>query len=296
MNKLNNYKFFSFLLMIITVILFTPQIAQAGAVVQAIVTVVLVVVAVVAIAVGAGAIVAQVLLATAPTFAATLAATAVISVVMLGAGLWAADCLFDGGPIDPDIICVNGGPGISDGGNGGVLGLKVDIRANGSDGPISLLAPADFKIQWAISGADESTVCTATDDWSGNIAESSGETQMSNVSLGNYSFGIKCDRSSDGISASDSVIVNVNVELPECNFLANPTTIIPPQSSILSWSCQHADSCSIDGISVDNISGTKNVSPTSTTEYILTCSNDGGSRSWPATVKVLKPDLQEVGP
>ena len=73
-----------------------------------------------------------------------------------------------------------------------------------------------------------------------------------------------------------------------CSFSANPTSIILPQSSILSWSCQYADSCSIDqGIgSVNNVSGAKSVRPAKTTTYTLTCSGPGGSETFPATVNV----------
>jgi len=73
-----------------------------------------------------------------------------------------------------------------------------------------------------------------------------------------------------------------------CSFSANPTSVTPPQSSILSWSCQYADSCSIDqGIgSVNNVSGAKSVRPAKTTTYTLTCSGPGGSETFPATVNV----------
>jgi len=73
-----------------------------------------------------------------------------------------------------------------------------------------------------------------------------------------------------------------------CSFSANPTSIFPSQSSTLSWSCQYADSCSIDqGIgSVNNVSGAKSVRPAKTTTYTLTCSGHGGSETFPVTVNV----------
>jgi len=381
MNKLNNYKFLSILLIIAATLLFYVPQAQAKGVITAIVAViavVLIVVAVVAIAIAAGAIVAQAGLALAPTVFTTLAGTVIVGAVMVGAALLAADCLFDGaagGAVDPNIICKpRSGGGVSGG------ALQVDVRANGSDGPISLLAPADFRIQWAISGADQSTACTATDAWSGDITNATGESQMSSVSSGNYSYGIRCNRSSDGASTYDSVTVNVIgpptidfrtsdevelpnpinlawatenadsltasgdwsgpkqagplpykteqlfkprgsyiftltatgpagtasetrnvrvIQVPRCSFIANPTSIIPPASSTLSWSCQYADSCSIDqGIgSVNNVSGTKGVRPIQTTDYTLTCGGLDDSRSYYATVNVgFTPKLREVIP
>ena len=381
MNKLNNYKFLSILLIIAATLLFYVPQAQAKGVITAIVAViavVLIVVAVVVIAIAAGAIVAQAGLALAPTVFTTLAGTVIVGAVMVGAALLAADCLFDGaagGAVDPNIICK---PRSEGGVSGGVL--QVDVRANGSDGPISLLAPADFRIQWAISGADQSTACTATDAWSGDITNATGESQMSSVSSGNYSYGIRCNRSSDGASTYDSVTVNVIgpptidfrtsdevelpnpinlawatenadsltasgdwsgskqagplpykteeiskprgnytftltatgpggsssdtknvrvIQVPRCSFTANPTSIIPPEYSTLSWSCEYTDSCSIDqGIgSVNNISGTKDVRPPETTTYILSCSGLDGSRSYPATVNVgFTPKLREIIP
>ena len=381
MNKLNNYKFLSILLIIAATLLFYVPQAQAKGVITAIVAViavVLIVVAVVVIAIAAGAIVAQAGLALAPTVFTTLAGTVIVGAVMVGAALLAADCLFDGaagGAVDPNIICKpRSGGGVSGG------ALQVDVRANGSDGPISLLAPADFRIQWAISGADQSTACTATDAWSGDITNATGESQMSSVSSGNYSYGIRCNRSSDGASTYDSVTVNVIgpptidfrtsdevelpnpinlawatenadsltasgdwsgpkqagplpykteqlfkprgsyiftltatgpagtasetrnvrvIQVPRCSFIANPTSIIPPASSTLSWSCQYADSCSIDqGIgSVNNVSGTKGVRPIQTTDYTLTCGGLDDSRSYYATVNVgFTPKLREVIP
>ena len=381
MNKLNNYKFLSILLIIAATLLFYVPQAQAKGVITAIVAViavVLIVVAVVVIAIAAGAIVAQAGLALAPTVFTTLAGTVIVGAVMVGAALLAADCLFDGaagGAVDPNIICKpRSGGGVSGG------ALQVDVRANGSDGPISLLAPADFRIQWAISGADQSTACTATGAWSGDITNATGESQMSSVSSGNYSYGIRCNRSSDGASTYDSVTVNVIgpptidfrtsdevelpnpinlawatenadsltasgdwsgpkqagplpykteqlfkprgsyiftltatgpagtasetrnvkvIQVPRCSFIANPTSIIPPASSTLSWSCQYADSCSIDqGIgSVNNVSGTKGVRPIQTTDYTLTCGGLDDSRSYYATVNVgFTPKLREIIP
>ena len=73
-----------------------------------------------------------------------------------------------------------------------------------------------------------------------------------------------------------------------CSFSANPTSIFPSQSSTLSWSCQYADSCSIDQNigSVNNVSGAKSVRPAKTTTYTLTCSGPGGSETFPVTVNV----------
>jgi len=370
-----NRKFSSFLLILALVFLLSTQIAEAKGVVT-VIAAVLIVVAIVAIAVVTAGIGAQIGLALAPELFTTLAGTAIVGAVMVGAGLLAADCLFDkssvsANPIDPNIICTTRE------GGAGVAFLQVDVMVNGSDGPVEFTAPANFKVQWAISGPAES--CSAIGDWSGSVSNVRGETEMSNVQIGNYSYGIKCTGA--GQEASDSVFVKVVsslpaidfkgpdtveipdsitlfwateradsliasndwsgskqvgplpyksetftkprgsytfiltasnsygsatsqvntrvIQVPRCTFTANPTTIIPPASSTLSWSCQYADSCSIDqGIgSVNNVSGTKSVRPPETTTYTLTCDGLDGSRSYYATVNVgFTPKLREVIP
>ena len=102
-----------------------------------------------------------------------------------------------------------------------------------------------------------------------------------------------------GITATASLTCTALPKVPQCTFTANPASILLPQSSTLSWSCQYADSCSIDqGIgSVSSVSGAKNVTPTQTTTYTLTCSGLDGSRSYQATVNVgFTPRLREVIP
>ena len=210
MNKSLYYKLLSLLLIIVAVFLFYSHSAQAGGgLIGDIFDVfvdIITVVAVIVIVVVAGVIIAQVGLILAPIVFTTLVGTALVTAVMVGAGLWAADCLFDGSAIDPNIICTD-----KNGASGGpsFVSLQADVRVNGSDGPISLLAPADFTIQWVISGADQSTSCTATDDWSGDITNAAGEAQMSSVNPGNYNYGIMCNRSSDSISSYDFVAVFV---------------------------------------------------------------------------------------
>ena len=82
-------------------------------------------------------------------------------------------------------------------------------------------------------------------------------------------------------------------------FAADPTSIILPQTSTLSWSCSYADICSIDqGVgSVNPISGSQQVRPSATTTYTLTCNGSDGERTWQSTVNVgFTPRVREVAP
>jgi hypothetical protein len=74
---------------------------------------------------------------------------------------------------------------------------------------------------------------------------------------------------------------------PSCSLNANPSSFTPPGSSILSWSSSNATSASINqGIGIVGTSGSRTVSPSSTTTYTLTVSGPGGTRSCSRTITV----------
>ena len=151
--------------------------------------------------------------------------------------------------------------------------------------------PDLVSLYWSSANADS---CVASGDWSGAKA-TQGEERFSKPS-GNYSFTLTC--TGPGGSASDTKNVRV-IQVPKCSFTANPGSIILPASSTLSWSCEYANSCSIDqGIgSVSSVSGTKVVRPSVSTTYTLTCSGLDGSRSSQATVNIgFEPTRREVPP
>ncbi|MBI4085563.1 MAG: hypothetical protein HY432_03630 [Candidatus Liptonbacteria bacterium] len=86
---------------------------------------------------------------------------------------------------------------------------------------------------------------------------------------------------------------------PVCIFSANPSTIIPPQSSSLELTCINANSCSIDnGVgSVSPINDSEPVSPAQTTTYTLSCTGDNNvASSFQTTVRVTDYDIKEIGP
>lgn len=163
-------------------------------------------------------------------------------------------------------------------------------------GPPVVEIPDPIQLGWGSSNADS---CSASGNWSGSKATSGSETikaKTTTADRGTYNFSLSC--SGPGGTASDSVNVKV-IQVPRCDFTTDPSSIIPPQASTLSWSCQYADTCSIDqGIgSVNPNSGTKEVRPAQTTAYTLTCSGLDGSRSYEATVTVgFQPRLREVIP
>ncbi|MDP3947378.1 MAG: kelch repeat-containing protein [bacterium] len=169
----------------------------------------------------------------------------------------------------------------------------VDIKINGSDGPLTFEALAGYTASWTSSNA---TSCFASGGaWSGSKAVPSGLESFSDVSRGTYTYTLTC--SGPGGSTPDTAQVNV-IQIPRGTFFPDPGSIILPQTSTLTWSIQFADSCEIDqGIgSVDPVSGNRVVMPIVTTLYTLTCAGVDGLRSLPATVRVFSPNLREVLP
>ena len=85
--------------------------------------------------------------------------------------------------------------------------------------------------------------------------------------------------SGPGGSITRSVRVTVaDGETVTGSLSADPTTIDPGQSTTLSWTTAHATSVSIDqGIGTVGASGSRSVSPSSTTTYTLSASGPGGS-------------------
>ena len=203
-----------------------------------------------------------------------------------------------------DWNCVNtsggGGGGGGDGGDWWGGGgpppppppASVDLRVNGVDSLGSPLeVPASFTLSWTSANADS---CSASGNWSGGKS-TGGSESFSDIPRGTYSYTLNC--SGPGGSGSDSVSFQV-VQVPRCTLFANPVQIVRPQQSTLSWTCQYADSCSIDnGVgSVNNVSGAANVSPIQSTLYSLTCGGLDGSRSFSAMVSVFVSGLKEVLP
>jgi hypothetical protein len=94
------------------------------------------------------------------------------------------------------------------------------------------------------------------------------------------------------------VLANFNsTSTLNCTFSASPTLIRPYGKSTLSWNCEGADRCTIDqGIGpVNNISGSQEVKPITTTTYTLSCSNARENGSWQAKV-IVSSGLREIPP
>ncbi len=153
--------------------------------------------------------------------------------------------------------------------------------------PPLVQAPNLINLTWNSSSADS---CSASGAWSGSKS-TTGQESISKP-RGDYTFNLSCTGSNG--TASDSVSVRV-IQSPDCSFTANPTTINPSQSSVLSWNCQNAIACLIDqGIGLVNISGSQTVHPSQTTNYTLNCFNNNTVGTYNLNVIVSR--LTEIIP
>jgi len=175
----------------------------------------------------------------------------------------------------------------------------VNLKVNGSDGPITLQEPADYTLSWTSNNAD---TCTASGSWSGTKSLD-GSQDVYDKPYGTYTYTIRCSNSSG--SASDSVTVNVTKRptptpipspLPTVNLKVNgsdgPITLQEPADYTLSWTSNNADTCTASG----SWSGTKPLNgsqdvydkPYGTYTYTIRCSNSSGSAFDSVTVNVIE--------
>lgn len=85
--------------------------------------------------------------------------------------------------------------------------------------------------------------------------------------------------------------------VPTLTFSASPATIQKGQSAMLTWSAQHAASVSIDGnVGHVALSGSRSISPDSSTTYTALAEGPGGRATASARVTVLSPEPAPVPP
>ncbi|MDI6603178.1 MAG: fibronectin type III domain-containing protein [Patescibacteria group bacterium] len=82
-------------------------------------------------------------------------------------------------------------------------GPQVDIKANGSDGPINLSYGSSANLSWTSTNANS---CIASGSWSG-VKGPSGSENTGSLGYGTYTYTLTCSGSAG--SATDSVKINV---------------------------------------------------------------------------------------
>jgi hypothetical protein len=121
----------------------------------------------------------------------------------------------------------------------------------------------------------------------GEIGTSASFT-TSSLSVGSHTISFRAQDNNGAWSENVTAAVIVTEAIPEpviLSFDADPGTINPEETSTLSWEVTGAATVSIDqGIGNVALSGTRDVSPSETTIYTLTATNEGGSVN--ATVQI----------
>ena len=166
----------------------------------------------------------------------------------------------------------------------------VNLNAN----PSTINQGGSSTLSWNSSNA---TSCSAS--WTSSSATSGSKTVYPSSTT---TYNITC-QNNNGQTASDSVTVNVNqnpqvcedpnainyggslpcryqTQNPTVNLTANPSSITRGQSSTLSWNSQNATSCSLSNVGSVSTSGSRSVSPYSTTTYTITCYNNNGNSAF----------------
>lgn len=93
-----------------------------------------------------------------------------------------------------------------------------------------------------------------------------------------------------GGKAQSSATVSVTAtsgQKPTISFSAQPASIAPGASTVLSWTATHATSVSIPGVGNYGVSGSVTVSPNATITYTATATGSGGTAASSATVTVV---------
>lgn len=183
-----------------------------------------------------------------------------------------------------------------------VAAPTVDVKVNGSDGPLSFIEPAGFTVSWNSTNASS---CTALNNLTGPIG-TSGSKALSGVLQGTYRYTVQCNNSA-GTTVSDTVVVTVNQPPPVVDLKIDggdtPVTQVAPASFNLSWTSQNAATCtaaSSDGLWTGSVALTGSSLITGalvgTHTYTLTCSNGSGTTRDTVTANVIAPLSGTISP
>lgn len=145
--------------------------------------------------------------------------------------------------------------------------------------PVQIRAGQPVNLLWLIENADSATITPVV----GAVNATQGNTPVTPSETTTYRLTAKNATS----EAVETVTVNVERPLPRIiSFQASPATIDRGQSSTLSWQTENTDTVTVSGVGTVRANGTAPISPTETTTYTITATNQFGSASATAVVQV----------
>ena len=171
----------------------------------------------------------------------------------------------------------------------------VDLKINGSDGPVDLTQPASPILSWTSSQA---AGCTAGGDWSGSKATNDSEA-LRDLAIGSYTYILTCTNSAG--SASDTVMANVHGSIGvdvKVNGQDGTLTLIEPADYTLSWTSSNAGTCQAEGSLSGpvELNGSREFSGVLQGSYTYTvrCTNSVGEEAFDMVLVEVNPRLPEV--
>jgi ferredoxin-NADP reductase len=140
-------------------------------------------------------------------------------------------------------------------------------------------------LSWSVGGTNPN--CTAEGGWNGTKSLS-GNQVVSPTATTTYK--LTCSNSAGTVTKSVTITVSAAPVAPTANLSVSSSSIVSGQSTTLSWNTGGSGpiTCNATGgwSGSKGASGSLVVSPTSTTTYILTCSNSVGTSTKSVTVTV----------
>ncbi len=146
--------------------------------------------------------------------------------------------------------------------------------------PTSISQGGSSILTWT---STNTTSCTASGGWSGSRNVSGNETVFPAQTT---TYSMNCSGSGGSVSAQATVFVSAFQ--PTVNLATSPSSIAQGQSSILTWTSANAAQCTASGgwSGSKALSGSEQTSPSLTTTYSITCSNQNGVANDSETVFV----------
>ena len=158
----------------------------------------------------------------------------------------------------------------------------ADIKANGSDGPISVSFNTSANLTWTSQNAD---TCVVTP---GSYTGTSGSQTTGNLTAA-QTYTLTC--TGQGGTATDTVTVNVSAQQITADIKANGSdsaiSIAYDTGATLTWTSSGATSCTVTPGSYTGTSGSQSTGNLTVTQnYVLTCTNGSATATDSVAVNV----------
>ena len=160
-----------------------------------------------------------------------------------------------------------------------------------SANPASIQSGQASTLTWVVENATTVTITPGP----GSVDAHSGSVSVTPTATTTYT--LAATGANGTVNATVTVVVGgTTAGNPQIiRFEANPVSIAPGQSSVLSWTTNGASTASISGIGSVVLNGSTTVSPAQTTTYTLTAtSSDGRSVTAPVTVTVAPQNIPQI--